>query len=648
MAAGLGSRYGGLKQLDAIDSNGHSIIDYSIYDACHAGFNHIIFIIRKELQDEFEERFARYATSDIKISYVFQELSDIPIEFNNIERQKPWGTGHALLALRNHVKHNFAIINADDFYGREAFEIMYNALANNIDPTNFVMISYKLQNTLSPFGHVSRGQCFVNDDQNLLQVIERTKIKKTGNTIEYLNSNEESVSIDSDSLVSMNFWGFSPSIFEHTQPLFNKFLSNNTSNSSSEFYIPSVVNELMTNNTIKVKVLNTESSWYGITYKEDKQHVVNALEVMNASGLYPSELWKKVSLEAIFNEFDHKESFKSIEALTSGHINDTYRIETVSGNDFVLQRINTSIFPNVEELLNNKVCVSQYLEERSHYETSNYIKTNKKGYYYFNHDGDYWTLSNFINNTATFLIPINEEMARQAGILLGVFHKNMKGFEVDSLHETIPDFHNLEFRIKQFNDALKSADDDIVKKVQNELTLINLFSKEAEYLHELKVSGQIPLRVVHNDAKLSNILFDKTSLEALAIIDLDTVMPGIIHYDIGDAIRSICSQAEEDETDTKKILFNMDYYKAFMEGFLPIIKSSLTVKERETLVLGIKYMIFEQGLRFLTDYLNGNIYYKVKYPEHNLARAKNQLRLLEVINHQFEVIDGITNEIISK
>lgn len=178
MAAGLGSRYGGLKQLDTIDSCGHSIIDYSIYDAYRAGFDHIVFIIGKELLDEFEKRFSGYETRQIQISYVFQETNDVPNQFKNIERKKPWGTGHALLALRHHIKNNFAIINADDFYGQDSFKTMSAALSNTIDANNFVMVSYELQNTLSPYGPVSRGQCFVDDDQYLFQVIERTKIKK--------------------------------------------------------------------------------------------------------------------------------------------------------------------------------------------------------------------------------------------------------------------------------------------------------------------------------------------------------------------------------------------------------------------------------------------------------------------------------------
>ena len=648
MAAGLGSRYGGLKQLDTIDSNGHSIIDYSIYDACRAGFDHIVFIIRKELHHEFEKRFTRYETSKLRISYVYQELSDIPIAFKTIERQKPWGTGHALLALRNHVKHNFAIINADDFYGQDAFELMSHALGNNVDTHNYVMVSYKLQNTLSPYGPVSRGQCFINDDQHLLKVIERTAIERKGPIIEYLKANEETVSIDGDTQVSMNFWGFSPSIFEYALPLFEEFLSNHSKNLNSEFFMPSIVNELMSNDTIKVKVLNTESPWYGITYKEDTQHVINAIDELIAAGNYPTDLCKTLTLELVFNEFDHNAEFRSIEPLTNGHINDTYRVKTISGNDFVLQRINTTIFPKVEELMDNKVCVSNYLKERSHYETSNYIKTTKGDRYYLSKEEDFWTLSTFIRNTTTFLVPKNMEMAKQAGIILGVFHKQMHGFKVEYLHETIPDFHNLEFRTKQFEDALQGADESIVKGLENELALINSLRKDAEHLHKMKTAGKIPLRVVHNDAKLSNILFDKTTQEAKAIIDLDTVMPGIIHYDIGDAIRSICSQAKEDEIDSSKILFNMDYYKAFMLGFIPIIKPILTIKERETLVLGIKYMLFEQGLRFLTDYLNGNIYYKVAYPDHNLVRTRNQLKLLQVISERFEEIETITNNILRR
>ena len=237
-------------------------------------------------------------------------------------------------------------------------------------------------------------------------------------------------------------------------------------------------------------------------------------------------------------------------------------------------------------------------------------------------------------------------MARQAGVLLGDFHKSMETYDSTSFYEVIPNFHNLSYRTKQFHDALERADKSSINEVQDQINMVQLLSADAEHLDTLKSTGKIPLRVTHNDAKLSNMLFDKTAIKAVAMIDFDTVMSGIIHYDIGDAIRSICSVASEDEVEVSKIDFNIDYYRAFMEGFLPIISSSLSEIEKQTLPLSIKYMLYEQSLRFLTDHINGNIYYKVDYPEHNLVRTKNQLKLLQIVGDKFNTIETITKTIL--
>lgn len=291
MAAGMGSRYGGLKQLDIFDKEGHSIIDFSIYDAIEAGFNHIVFIIRKELQDSFTKRFSHIQSDTIKISYVYQEISDIPRGYESCNRIKPWGTGHALLSLRHHIKNNFAIINADDFYGRDAYRVMYENLFNNDADNNYYMIGYKLKNTLSPYGTVSRGQCFLDNNKTLDKIIERTGIKTTDSGIKYLESDNGWVRISENSIVSMNFWGFSPTIFDYAETIFKSFLIQDQTNPKSEFYIPLIVNSLIKNNTISTKVLSTDSTWYGVTYKNDKEHVEKALANMKAAEIYPEKLW---------------------------------------------------------------------------------------------------------------------------------------------------------------------------------------------------------------------------------------------------------------------------------------------------------------------------------------------------------------------
>ncbi len=353
------------------------------------------------------------------------------------------------------------------------------------------------------------------------------------------------------------------------------------------------------------------------------------------------------SIKKIFNLFTHNQTYKSHIALTSGHINDTYKIETLSGNNFVLQRINTDIFPNVGELVDSKINVSRYLKRNSSYKVSDYIKTESDSYFKIDLNGDSWTLSTFIKETAVFSFPENRQIARESGKLLADFHKSIKGYDVSTLFEIIPNFHNLAFRRKQFEDAVSNASKELLENAKKEIAQIEAYREDAEYLNELKASGKLPLRVVHNDAKLSNMLFDKNTLLASAIIDFDTIMPGIIHYDIGDAIRSVCASVNENEADISKIDFNIDFYKAFLEGFLSIIGSELTDLEKETIPLSIKYMLYEQSLRFSTDYLNGNTYYKVDYSNHNLVRTKNQLKLLKIVNERYKEIKEITSNLLA-
>jgi len=641
MAAGLGSRYGGLKQLDNIDAEGFSIIDYSIHDAVQVGFNDVVFIIRRELQDSFAKRFSHLNSDKLKISYVFQETTDLPVEFANTSREKPWGTGHALLALRHSVKNNFALINADDFYGREAFKVLYNQLFTSKENSTYFMVGYKLKNTLSPFGSVSRGECHVNKTNNLKEIVERTKIERKDNKIVYFDTYGQSTALNENILVSMNFWGFTTSVFMYAESLFNEFLNNHHNNSESEFYIPIIVNSLIGNNSISVKVLNTDSKWSGITYKEDKEQIIKTVKNMKSLGIYPESLWQDHEIKYIFSQFNHNEVYKNHTILTNGHINDTYKIEA-SDTEFILQKINSAIFPNTEELINNKVTVSKHLKNNSNYKVSDYLLTINNTFLYHDAKDTIWSLSTYIKQTVTHLIPINEDMAKQAGLLLGDFHKSMKGYDVTSLHEVIPNFHNLSFRTLQYENALKYGDKDLIKEAKSLIDLIEELSADAQYLDSLKSSGGLPLRVTHNDAKLSNMLFDEVTGKATSIIDLDTIMSGIIHYDVGDAIRSICSTCNEDEEDLLKIDFNLEYYKAFMMGFLSVMNFHLSDIEKQTLPLAIKYMLYEQSLRFLTDHLNGNIYYKVNFPEHNLVRAKNQLKLLEIINEKFDEIKNIT------
>ncbi len=293
LAAGMGSRYGGLKQTDKLGPSGETIIDYSIYDAIHAGFGRVVFIIREAIREEFVEVVMRKFEDKIPCSYVMQELDKLPEGYQlPAERKKPWGTGHAVLMAAQEIKEPFAVINADDFYGRDSFEQLARFLEQqDTESHNFAMVGYRLKNTLSEFGYVSRGICESNDEMLLTTVTERTKIKREENGIQYLDEQEKPHPLKEEDIVSMNFWGFTPKYFQHLETGFKDFLDENINKEKSEYYIPTEVNNLINKGTATVKVLPTSSSWFGITFKEDKQLAMDNIKKLVGEGVYPENLW---------------------------------------------------------------------------------------------------------------------------------------------------------------------------------------------------------------------------------------------------------------------------------------------------------------------------------------------------------------------
>lgn len=297
MAAGMGSRYGGLKQLDPIGLNGEFILDYSIYDAINAGFNKVVFIIKEENLDLFRDTVGKRIEKNIQVSYVFQsqEIKDAPIHINMPEnRIKPWGTAHAILSCSEIVNEGFAVINADDFYGRESFELLakfFKATDLKTADADFAMIGFVLANTITENGHVARGVCETNAKGYLTKITERVKIQRNGKYIQY-EADENWVTLPEDTTVSMNCWAFTPRIFEEIRNGLPKFLEDNADNlEKAEYFIPSVVENLITQNICDVKVIPTISKWYGVTYKEDKEKIVEFIHNMIANKTYPERLW---------------------------------------------------------------------------------------------------------------------------------------------------------------------------------------------------------------------------------------------------------------------------------------------------------------------------------------------------------------------
>ncbi|MBP5676976.1 MAG: nucleotidyltransferase [Bacteroidales bacterium] len=289
LAAGMGSRYGGLKQMDGVGPNGEIIMDYSIVDAIRAGFGKVVFVIRHSFEEEFKSRInAAHFGNKIEVEYVFQELDKLPEGFSVPEgREKPWGTNHAILMAKDVIHEPFAIINADDFYGRDAFEVMARHLMT-LDGTEgkYCMVGYRLENTLSENGTVSRGVCSTDADGMLVGMTERTSIGRTSNGIEYKDADGSMHSLAPDTTVSMNLFGFTPDYFAKSEQLFVTFLREHGQEMKSEYYIPFAVNTFIADGRATMCVLKTTAQWFGVTYKEDRPMVVQRLKALHEQGVY--------------------------------------------------------------------------------------------------------------------------------------------------------------------------------------------------------------------------------------------------------------------------------------------------------------------------------------------------------------------------
>jgi len=296
MAAGMGSRYGGLKQMDPVGSAGELIIDFSLYDAMMAGFKKVYFIIKKEMESDFRELIDNKAGRFLETEYAFQELTDLPAGFSVPEgRVKPWGTCHAVLSCKDRIDGPFAVINADDYYGPGAFHSMYEFLEKAEDREYFCysMIGYQLENTLTENGHVARGVCEVSEDGYLIGITERTKIMWRDGKIQYTENEKDWFTVPEGTPVSMNFWGFTPSMMREMEARFPVFLAEALKENplKAEFYLPLAVDQLLKEEKAKVKVLKSADRWFGVTYKEDKKSVVDSLQSMKDKGIYPEKLW---------------------------------------------------------------------------------------------------------------------------------------------------------------------------------------------------------------------------------------------------------------------------------------------------------------------------------------------------------------------
>ncbi|NML69075.1 aminoglycoside phosphotransferase family protein [Chryseobacterium sp. RP-3-3] len=355
---------------------------------------------------------------------------------------------------------------------------------------------------------------------------------------------------------------------------------------------------------------------------------------------------REKEIQSIFDQFEHKFNFQSYSELISGHINDTFLILTDANEHYVLQCINHNVFKNVPGLISNKVTVSNHLLNKLNYLSPKeigkkvlcFIKAKSSENFYYTDGINYWNLMPYIEEGKTHEVVTNSEIAYEGGKLMGEFLNLTSDLDNSKLVEVIPKFHDMSFRFQQYKLALQSARVDRLKKAELYINWVSKLRDEMQILQNLKEIGKIRIRVTHNDTKISNMLFDEKNI-GMCVLDTDTVMPGIVHYDFGDAIRTICNTATEDEIDLSKVEFNLEFYKSYVRGFLEKTGETLTPIEIEYLPLAAKTMIFIIGLRFLTDYLNNDVYFKTKYSEHNLDRTKNQFKLIYSLEQKYNEME---------
>lgn len=292
LAAGIGSRYGGLKQMDQVGPSGETIIDYSIYDAVQAGFGKVVFVIRRDIENDFKKIFIDKLKDRIEVDYVFQEVDMVPkgVRFSS-GRNKPWGTGHAVLVTEQKINGPFAVINADDFYGGGSYRVMADFLTGSSDDGEYSMVGYRLDRTLSDHGYVTRGVCEAGHDSYLRIVNERTRIEKEQGKIIFTDDDGSITRLTGNETVSMNFWGFKKSVFDHLNKYFTQFVKENSDDPKAEFFIPFMITDLIEKDKVKVKILKTDELWFGVTYREDKPVVIENIKELVKKGVYPPRLW---------------------------------------------------------------------------------------------------------------------------------------------------------------------------------------------------------------------------------------------------------------------------------------------------------------------------------------------------------------------
>ncbi len=649
--AEFGHPVGGLKQITPVDEEGHKIIDFSLYDARRAGFTKIVFVIKHQIEEDFKNGVGRNAEKYFDVKYVFQELDRLPEGFSVPEgRTKPWGTAHAIACAAEAIDGPFAVINADDFYGSSSFKKIYDFLKEERGESEHAMVGYRIANTVTDNGSVSRGICTAEDGY-LSHIVERTKIFRKGGDAEYTEDNGKTFHfLPGQTLVSMNLWGFQHGILESFQNDFASFLRENLDKNplKCEYVLPAIPDRLIREKKATVRVIPTEEKWFGVTYAADLDSVKQAVVQKKQAGIYPEHLWMK---PAAAYHFPLDGAPASICLYGKGHINTTYLVTTTSGKRYILQKIKDTVFdvPPLMENIERVIRVAQENEKKQTDETGEMqigslnLIDDLDGHSYYRDETGYYRVYDYVEGTICLQAPESNDDFYQSAAAFGAFQKLMQDFPAEELHETIPDFHNTVNRYRIFHETVSQDPLGRAAGVSDEIRFALDREEAAGALCRLRESGALPLRVTHNDTKLNNVLLDEKTRKARCVIDLDTVMPGLAAYDFGDAIRFGAATAAEDERDLSRMTLDLERFRIFTRGYLEY-GPDFSEKEIETFPLGAIIMTLECGVRFLTDYLEGDRYFAIHRDGQNLDRARTQFRLVSEMEKHLDEMKQIVRE----
>jgi len=651
LAAGVGRRFGGLKQLEPVGPRGEAILEYTTHDAIRAGAERVVLVVRPETEAEFRQSIGCRIEQCADVTYVHQRLDESPIVSRpTVNRRKPWGTGHAVLAAAESVRGPIVVANADDFYGAGAIAAAVEHLKRGSadDADAHALIAYRLRDTLPEAGGVSRAVCRLNADAMLADIDELPEVRRDGGDIVALDAAGRRNALTGDEWVSMNLWAFRPGLRSLLRAAFDQFLHDHADSPDAEFQIPVVIRSLVHSGQAQVRVIPWTGPWCGVTHRDDLVAIRKHIAALTNAGAYPSPVDANrpgISFRvhrSIVNMFGTDGDLDSIAPMPGGHIHASYiaALHTADGpRRFVLQRINTDIFKDPAGLMDNLARVTDHIRRSRSWSGPTelercvlvYEPTRAGPLFHREPDGSCWRMCRFIERSTSIEFPRTPADAERAGQAFGEFHAMLADLSSQMLHETIPHFHDTPRRLAALEQAIPADSHHraCAARVEIEFALSRR-SLSDELIKPLR-RRELPMRIAHNDAKLSNVLFDIDSDEPLCIVDLDTVMPGTVLFDFGDMMRTMMFPAAEDEPDHSRVRIDPALFEGLARGFLAATRDFLTPAERDRLVLAGMVIAYEQGIRFLTDYLLGDSYYRTARPGQNLDRCRVQFKLLQEI-----------------